>query len=224
MIPQADNREWRIIQQAAAVSAGPATGQVPDTAPAIAGQPPAPSPEESFAGQVQALQNVRFQELREEGQQAQRQAMELWRVGDTEAALDALQQYLGRLALQAGGGQMELDRVAMLRQPIENRLKQLKTLKAQQAFEHEQKGGKDALAHSKSTIEMEHQARMKQVSELMKKFNSLYESAKYDDAELAALQAKELDRRRPDGADAPERVRVRGPQDAQVGDIHQRFE
>src|SRR5262249_10077574 len=98
-----------------------------------------------------------------------------------------------RLTLQAGGGQMEPDRVAMLRQPIENRLKQFKTLKSQQEFEQEQSAGRQTGHQKQTSIALHEQNRQKQVSDLMKHYNELYRAAKYDDAEVVALQAKDLD-------------------------------
>jgi type II secretory pathway component GspD/PulD (secretin) len=183
----------RAIQQTAAVAppTAPGVAQATDTNPTP--QPRQISPEASFANQVQALQDVRFQELREEGRTTQQTAMEQFRAGDSAAALETLQEYLGKLTLQVGGGQMDPERVALLRQPIENRLKQLKTLKAQQDFEHEQNAGREAAAHGKTMKEMEKQARQKQIAELMKRYNDLYHNAKYDDAEVVALQAKELE-------------------------------
>src|SRR5262249_21462507 len=170
---------------------------VADPGPVVGGQQPATSPEASFATQVQALNDVRFQAFREESIQVRRQADDMFRAGDTAGALDALQDYLGRLTLQAGGGQMNSDQVALLRQPVEVHLKRLKTLKAQQDFEKEQTVGKETSDHRRTSIAMEHEARKKQISELMKRFNDLYTAAKYDDAELAALQAKDLE---PDNA------------------------
>jgi type II secretory pathway component GspD/PulD (secretin) len=194
-IMQVPEMQPRAIQTAGAVAApGVATpGAVTDPGPVVGAQPLAPSPEATFAAQVQALQDVRFQELRESSIKTRQQADEMFRAGDTTGALDALQEFLGRLTLQSGSGQMNPDQVAMIRQPVEVHLKRLKTLKAQQDFEHEQVSAKTNATDNRSRIELEHQAKMKQVSDLMKQFNSLYEAAQYDKAEIAALHAKELD-------------------------------
>jgi type II secretory pathway component GspD/PulD (secretin) len=185
----------RSVQQAVAIGATPAAPGVARTADVgpAPGQPTSPSPEASFSAQVQALRDVRFQELRDRGQTVQRQALELWRTGDTSGALEMLQEHLGSLTLQVGGGQMEPDQVALLRRPIEARLQQLKTLKAQQDFEKEQRGGREAFTANLARTELERQARQKQIGELMKRYNDLYGQAKYDEAEVLALQAHDLD-------------------------------
>jgi type II secretory pathway component GspD/PulD (secretin)/tetratricopeptide (TPR) repeat protein len=179
----------RNVMQTAGAGAAPGAG---DPGPLPVGQP-APSPEASFATQVQALADVRFQAFREESIQARRQADEMFRAGDITGSLEALQDYLVRLSMQAGGGQMNPEQVAMLRQPVEVHLKRLKTLKAQQDFEHEQTASRESGDHRRASIETEHQARVKQISDLMRRFNELYVAAKYDDAEMVALQAKDLE-------------------------------
>src|SRR5262249_43285992 len=151
----------------------------------------------SFATQVQALREVRFQEMRQRGLDAQRRAMDLARAGDIGSALESLEEYLGDMTLQVGSGQMDPDQVALLRRPIEARLQQLKTLKAQQEFEKEQTGARDAIAHDRGKQELDHMARQKQLAELMKRYNDLYGQAKYDDAEVLALQMHDLDPENP---------------------------
>jgi type II secretory pathway component GspD/PulD (secretin) len=195
-IMQVPEMQPRAVQQASATGAAPGMplpGNANDPGPVVGNQQPAPSPEAAFASQVQALQDVRFQELRDASIHTRQQADEMFRAGDTVGALDALQEFLGRLTLQAGGGQMNPDQVALIRGQVEVHLKRLKTLKAQQDFEAEQTHSKTGIADVRTHMELEHQAKMKQVSDLMKKFNSAYEAAHYDEAEMAALHAKELD-------------------------------
>src|SRR5262249_17521547 len=72
----------RNVQQAAAVGVtpmAPGMARASDVAPMPQGTP---SPEASFATQVQALREVRFQEMRQRGLDAQRRAMDLARAGD----------------------------------------------------------------------------------------------------------------------------------------------
>lgn len=203
----------RNVQQAAAVGVtpnAPGMARASDVAPMPQG---APSPEASFATQVQALREVRFAELRERGLAAQRRAMDLARAGDMASALEALEEYLGDMTLQVGSGQMDPDQVALLRRPIEARLQQLKTLKAQQDFEKEQHAGRDAIAHDRGKQELDHMAKEKQLGELMKRFHDLYNQAKFEDAEVLALQMHDLDPENPIVTTAIQLVRMRRNKD-----------
>jgi type II secretory pathway component GspD/PulD (secretin)/tetratricopeptide (TPR) repeat protein len=199
-IMQVPEMQPRNVQQASATGAAPGvplSHNATDPGPVVGTQQTAPSPEAAFAAQVQALQDVRFQELRDASIHTRQQADDMFRAGDATGALDALQEFLGRLTLQVGGGQMNPDQVGLIRGQVETHLKRLKTLKAQQDFEAEQTHSKTGTEDVRTRMAMEHQAKMKQVSELMKKFTSAYEAAHYDEAEMAALHAKELDPENP---------------------------
>jgi type II secretory pathway component GspD/PulD (secretin) len=201
----------RIIQQTAAVQ-GQADG-TPGGLP-ILNQTPTdglgsaqatdkgPSTEASYAAQVQALNDVKFQALRSQGQKAQRQAMDLFRAGDAKGALDALRIYLGELSQQASGGQMDPEQVALLRRPVEQRLQQLETLKAQQEWEANRNQARDIALGKRADKYMSEQAKQKQVTELMARFKQKFEEAKYEEAELLAMQAHDLDPDNPTAAAA----------------------
>src|SRR5262249_40544199 len=168
-IMQVPEMQPRAIQQSAAAGAAPGAPlivKVSDPGTISGGQQAGPSPEASFSARVQALQNVRSQNWRASSREARKAADDMFRAGDTAGALDTLQEFLGRLTLQAGGGQMNPDQVAMIRQPVEVHLKRLRTLKAQQDFESERNSNRDDVTSSRSKIELEHQAKMKQVSDL----------------------------------------------------------
>src|SRR5262249_55856653 len=67
----------------------------------------------------------------------------------------------------------------------------------QQDFEKEQNAGRDAIAHDRGKQALDHMAREKQLAELMKRYNDLYGLAKYDEAEVLALQMHDLDPENP---------------------------
>ena len=81
------------------------------------------------------MQEIKFQEMRDKGLRAQREATERFRNGDSDEAVEILQEYIDNLR----DTQLEPDRVALLQRPIESRLQQFRTLKAQQAFDKMQR-------------------------------------------------------------------------------------
>src|SRR5439155_291445 len=111
-----------------------ASGAAEGASPAVADQGSArvsDSPERELLNQTRALQDVAFQKLRQEGLEVQREAQDRFKSGDTDRALEVLQDYLAKL----NDTQLEVDRVALLRRPVDARLMQFKTLKAQKDFE-----------------------------------------------------------------------------------------
>jgi type II secretory pathway component GspD/PulD (secretin) len=145
--------------------------------------------------QAQAMQDIRFQKLRAEGLEAQREAAERFRAGDSAAAIDILQDYEGKLT----DVQLDTDRVALLRRPVDARLLQFKTLAAQRDYE------KQALAqqvngHSQQgQLAMVRMNKQKKVEELLEQYRGAYKEAKYREAEMYAQAAHDLD---PDNAAA----------------------
>jgi type II secretory pathway component GspD/PulD (secretin)/tetratricopeptide (TPR) repeat protein len=172
------------------------------TASDMATQPRTGTPEESYVRQVEAMQEVKFQEMRDKGLRAQREATERFRNGDSDEAVDILQDYIESLR----DSQLEPDRIALLQRPIESRLQQFRTLKAQQAFEKMQAGGKsetfDQVRTRAARIE-EH--KREQITDLMKQYDTYYKDGKYKEAEMVAMRAHELD---PDNAGAAAAVHV----------------
>jgi type II secretory pathway component GspD/PulD (secretin) len=150
---------------------------------------------------VVGMQEVKFQQLHEEGRKVQRQAMRLFREGETQRALDVLMDYqesLDRTALDPA-------RLAQLRRPIEDRLQKLRTLKSQREFE------RDQVAHGASRHDVQNrmykmeQQKKEKVAQLMKQYNTLYQEGKYPEAEMMAQKALELD---PDNVAAAAGVQV----------------
>jgi type II secretory pathway component GspD/PulD (secretin) len=145
--------------------------------------------ETDFAKQVQAMQEVKFQKLRAEGLQAQSEAMRCFQAGETDRALDILQDYSA--GLRDSG--LEAEKVVLLQRPIDSRLQQLKTLKHQRDFEKLQATQHDTAVHTQSRLALQEQAKKEQMAELMKKYNALFKEGKYKEAEMYAMRAKELD-------------------------------
>src|SRR5262249_43590664 len=135
------------------------------------------------------MQEIKFQEIRARSLEAMRQATEAFQARDADRSLDVLREYLNDLQ----GLRLDSAQVALLRRPVEARLQQPKTLKAQQDFEELQKGQK-TVAHDRHARQaLAEEQKKRQVGELMKEYNTFYKEGKYKEAEMAATKAHELD-------------------------------
>ncbi|HTU19011.1 MAG TPA: hypothetical protein VMG10_13200, partial [Gemmataceae bacterium] len=151
-------------------------------------------PGQSLLARTRAMREVKFQQLRTEGLTIQSQALERFRTGQTDVALDMLQEYLLRISEE----QLDPGQLSLLRRPIDSRLQQLQLLKAQaelanNRFDPKSREVKRELARAKNA----EQVKQKNIQQLMKQFNDLLKEAKYPEAEMVALRVKELD---PDNA------------------------
>src|SRR5262249_54475700 len=147
------------------------------------------TPEKEYAKQVQALQEVKFQELRSKSMQVMREANERFQAGDTDRALEMLQEYSATLR----ESQLEPQQVTLLRRPVEARLQQFKTLKAQRDFEKLQANTKLQGDTNRAKIALAEENKQKKIAELMKQYNAFFKEAKYKEAEMYAMRAHELD-------------------------------
>jgi len=139
---------------------------------------------------LRALEEIQFQQLREDGLRAQREANERARAGDLAAAMDILRDFSARLK----DTPLDSEKVVVLNRQIEGRLQQFRTLKAQRDFEKEQSGGFANASSAEHTREMEKHKRDAEVAALLKEFGTLYHDGKYAQAQMKAEQAHELDR------------------------------
>jgi type II secretory pathway component GspD/PulD (secretin) len=169
----------------------PAVAQGPSALGAGAGAARATdnSPEADLLKQTLAMQEIKFQQLREDGRKVMSQATELFQAGDTDRALDLLQDY----SMGLRDSQLDPDRQALLRRPVEARLAQYRTLKAQKDFAKLQNGQRDATANAHTQREMAELKKQKDVSDLMKQYYSFFKEGKYAEAEKYARLAKEID-------------------------------
>ncbi len=145
---------------------------------------------QSLLQRTRAMREVKFQQLRTDGLSVQAQALERFRTGQTDLAVDMLQEYLARLSEE----QLDPAQMAMLRRPIDSRLQQFQLLKAQSdlannRFDERSRGVKADIAKAKTA----EQVKQKNVAQLMKQYNELFHDAKYPEAEMVALRIKELD-------------------------------
>src|SRR5262249_10546873 len=74
-----------------------------------------------------AMLNIRFQAMTDESLKVQRDAGERFRTGDTEGAMNLLEDFL----LKLPEAQLDGEKVGMLRRPVESRLQKYKLMAAQ---------------------------------------------------------------------------------------------
>ncbi len=160
-------------------SGGGATMHVSDT----------PSREADYLSQIIAMRQVQFEKLRYEELNQEKEARKLAEAGDTEQALQILQQYLDKLP----GSGLDPDKTALLRRPVEAKVQQYRTLDAQKKIKEASTAyaGKAKDIHTQKLLAESNKEQ--KIKELMDKYNVLYKQAKYREAEMFALQAHELD-------------------------------
>lgn len=163
-----------------------ATDQPVETAPMPA---PATTMEQTYSQQVQAMHEVQFQKLRDESLRVQREATERVRAGETDRAIEMLQEYLDGLQRT----QLDPAKVKMLRSHVEKRLESFKTLQAQREIETARTGETESFEKIQSRKALADQHKQQEIGKLMKQYHEYFSEGKYKEAEMVATQAHELD-------------------------------
>jgi type II secretory pathway component GspD/PulD (secretin) len=185
------------MQPSALVQVGVKGQEIPEVQPgaghAVASDAAGPAkivpPEASLAQQTQAMQNVRFQKLREEGLKARSDATAAFRAGETDRALNILQDYMDSVR----SADIDPANIAMLLRPVEARFQELKTLKAHADWEKLQ-ASKDNMVNEKMRhTYLVEEKKKEEVAQLVEQFHTLFKEGKYSDAEMYAMRASELD-------------------------------
>jgi len=145
-------------------------------------------PAGDFAAEVSAMQEIKFQQLREEAIHIQQEATRVFSSNHDEA-LDILAHFKGQL--EDSG--LDADRVTLLRRPIESRIEQFKTLKAQDEFNRLARERHDAVTNKHLKDEKAEEAKVQGVKELLDQYKRLEKEGKYREAEMCAVKARELD-------------------------------
>jgi type II secretory pathway component GspD/PulD (secretin) len=147
------------------------------------------SDDQSLLARTKAMQEVKFQQLRQRGMDVQTQALERFRSGQTDSALDMLQDYLTELSQE----QLEAGQLSLLRRPIESRVQQFRLMKAQVDFTNQSTASTREAKTRILKAQNAEQVKQKNVADLMKQYNELFKLGKYAEAEALAMRAKELD-------------------------------
>jgi type II secretory pathway component GspD/PulD (secretin) len=144
---------------------------------------------DSYAKQVQVMQDIEFQRRRSESLKVLQDAAKDFQAGDVDHALDTLTEY----RTQLGDSGLDQDRVVLLTRQIDDRIQKFKTLKAQKSFEQMAKNQKNEFKQKKAHEELAEEQKQTEIKDLMKQYNALRKEGKYREAQLAALKARELD-------------------------------
>jgi type II secretory pathway component GspD/PulD (secretin) len=179
----------------AAGSGAPMTGVQTVSAPGVTGvqgampKMTAPAESDSLASQVQAMQEIEYQRLRAEGLDTQSKAMQQFERGETDAALETLENFCKRVRATKLDGQA----IARLCRPVEAKEQSFKLLKAQKDDATHIGKARENFAAEKNKEVTAEMKRQTQVKDLMKQFNTLYKEGKYKEAQLVAQKAHELE-------------------------------
>jgi type II secretory pathway component GspD/PulD (secretin)/tetratricopeptide (TPR) repeat protein len=134
-------------------------------------------------------QKILFEKLRHEGLETQREAAEKFRAGQTDAALELLQDYVARIETE----KLEPGQLTLLKRPVESRLSHFRLLKAQKDMAAGVLASRQAASEKIASIHRAEEVKQKNVEKLMKEFTARFKEAKYLEAESLAMRALELD-------------------------------
>jgi type II secretory pathway component GspD/PulD (secretin) len=161
---------------------------------------------------VVGMQEVKFQELHTRARQVQKEAMERFKAGDTDHALEMLTDFVEKLA-DSGLDQAQ---VTLLTRPIQARVQTLKTLKAQRDFERVQLAAGTNHNDEQRAEAAQERKKRDQVADLMKQYHTFYKEGKFHQANMLAQKALELD---PENVAADAAVHI-----SQMAERHQNYD
>jgi type II secretory pathway component GspD/PulD (secretin) len=139
--------------------------------------------------QTKAMQEVKFQKLRNDGMTVLAESRKRFDNGETDKALDMLREHIRQV--EASG--FDAEKIALLKKQPEARLQMLTMLKHNQDFTTAQNSEHKAFMQKKAQDFLAEEAKKKQIAELMNQYHALYKEHKYREAEIAAIKAQELD-------------------------------
>ncbi len=170
----------------------PASGQQPQAAsPVTASRPGEPTADaaEPVTRQLNAMRQVQFQKLHSEGLKIQADATKAFRNGDTDLAIQMLQDYAARVR----AAELDASSVTLLLRPIESRLETFRIMKGQtDSVTRQQRDNREARERLAGRAAAEEQ-RQAEVAALLRRYHELVKRADFSEAEKVALQAKQLD-------------------------------
>lgn len=146
-------------------------------------------PQPSIQDEYKQRQTALFQMMRQKGLDAQSQAGEKFRTGQTEAALEILQEYLNEVT----DARLESSQSSLLRRPVESRLSQYRLIKAQKDMVAGLNAGKNAAQDRVNKSRQAEELKRKNVEDLMRQYNAKYTAKDFAGAMALASRAHDLD-------------------------------
>jgi len=148
-----------------------------------------------------ALEEVIYQKLLTDSREVQRKAINLVQNGEVGQAIDLLKDHLEQL----NHSQLDPTRLALLRGQVDTRLQQYKTLQARATIDNEHATQFYGNPHNERLYQSTLAKNQQQVADMLAQYRELMKQGKYQEANLAALKAKELD---PDNVAADAAIRI----------------
>ena len=184
----------RMAGAAIAKAKEPLPGAAPTTPPStLIPSTPTAGGAANLADQMKALTDVEFQQLRSEGLQAESQALEAFKKGETDVAITTLGDFVNKVKMS----KLTTARQTLLAGPAERRLDTFRIMKKQMDFytkeAKEKRDQRDGVV-MKSAAE---QQKQDEIAKRVQQVNGLLKSQKYREAEALALQTKSLDPENP---------------------------
>jgi type II secretory pathway component GspD/PulD (secretin) len=139
------------------------------------------------------MRQVIYDKARLDGLEVQKAAAERFRAGQTDEAIELLENYLAQLDQT----QLDARQLGMLQRPVKSRLNHFKLLKAQKELTDGATASRQANNDRLAAGRKAEQLKQKNVEKLMKEYNAYFKDGKYLEAETAAMKAHEID---PDNA------------------------
>ena len=192
---QAKSHEAMLRMSGAAIAKAkePLPGAAPTTPPSTLIPSTPTTPTANLADQMKALTDVEFQQLRSEGLQAESQALDAFKKGETDVAITTLTDFVNKVKTS----KLSSARQTLLASPAERRLDTFRIMKKQMDFytkEAKEKRDQRDRVVMKSAAE---QQKQDEIAKRVQQVNGLLKSQKYREAESLALQTKQLDPENP---------------------------
>jgi type II secretory pathway component GspD/PulD (secretin) len=156
------------------------------------------------------MQEIEYQRLRAEGQDVQSKAMDQFKRGETDAAMESLDSYCKRVRAT----KLDAAAIARLCRPIEAKEQSFKLLKPIEDDKFRNGKSRENFLVERGKEQTAEMKRQQQVKDLMKQFNTLYNEGKYKEAEVAAQKAHELDPDDPTTIAAVKLAEIHGASDS----------
>ncbi|MFN4257734.1 MAG: hypothetical protein ACK4RK_00420 [Gemmataceae bacterium] len=185
----------------------PAPNVFPGAAPGTAhisdrpSSPVAAASADDFAEQVKAMHSIEFQRLQDQMRKALSESTNAFKARDSEQALAILQGFLSELE----GSPIAPNRIALLKRPVEERMRSFQSLHAQMEWENIQQGQRASALERRDRRRVAEKQKQEQVAELMNQYRVFFKEGKYKEAEMYAMKAHELD---PDNAAADAAIHI----------------
>jgi type II secretory pathway component GspD/PulD (secretin) len=139
---------------------------------------------------TQQMREIALQKCRNDCNKVLNEAMQKFRVGETDEAIEQLEVYLTELTSEMS---LAPSQMTLLTRPVKARLEQFRLMKAREDFRNQNQAEMMAGKTRHDGKVRAEEMKEKNVAEMMRQFKDLYDQHKYAEAEGWAMRAAELD-------------------------------